>query len=98
MLRQLTSTTLGLLISAFMVLALQAGPAAAAECKGKTKSACSRDNTCVYVGSYTRSDGVKVDAYCRNKGGNASAAKKSKTKKTAKKTTKKTGNDCLLIF
>lgn len=50
------------------------------------------------VGSYKRSDGVKVDSYCRNKGGNGSSAKKSKTKKstTKKASTKKSGTKKLI--
>jgi len=60
---------------------------AAAECKGLSKSACERRDDCVYVNSYTRKDKIKVDAYCRAKGGKGKK-KTTKAKKTVKKKVK----------
>ena len=40
----------------------------AAECKGMAKGQCEGNNACVWVDSYQRKDGVKVDGYCRSKG------------------------------
>ncbi|MCF7983194.1 MAG: hypothetical protein K9L70_02225 [Thiohalocapsa sp.] len=51
-----------------MLLAIQ-GNAVGAECKGKEKSSCDTTTSCTWVDSYQRKDGVKVDGYCRNKGG-----------------------------
>jgi hypothetical protein len=42
--------------------------AIAAECKGMAKGQCEGNNACVWVDSYQRKDGVKVDGYCRSKG------------------------------
>jgi hypothetical protein len=55
------------LAAAALVSVLQ-GPAAAAECKGVEKARCEGNNACVWVDSYKRKDGVKVDGYCRSKG------------------------------
>ncbi|SNZ19780.1 hypothetical protein [Cohaesibacter gelatinilyticus] len=68
--------TIGLLGS----VALGVGSAEAAECKGKSKSACGSDNSCTYVNSYKTKTGKKVDGYCRKKGGQT---KKSTSKKTS---------------
>jgi len=50
-----TITSLGLTLSS----------ANATECKGKSASACSTDNSCSWVKSYKRKDGAMVNAYCR---------------------------------
>ena len=71
---------LGILVAALVFAISHSGAAFAAECKGKTKPACDRDKSCVHVASYTRSDGVKVNAYCRNKGGNGSSSSAKKMK------------------
>lgn len=79
--------TLTLMMGAW---AFTTSPAAAQSvCKGLSKSACERNDSCSHVGAFTRSDGVKVKAFCRAKPGKSAA--KSTKKKTAKKsTTKKT--------
>jgi hypothetical protein len=55
------------LVAAALVFGLQ-GPAAAAECKGMEKARCEGSNSCVWVDSYKRKDGARVDGYCRSKG------------------------------
>jgi hypothetical protein len=50
-------------------LLLAAGsPAVAAECKGMERASCERQDSCSWVSSYTRSDGVTVSGHCRSKG------------------------------
>jgi hypothetical protein len=72
--------TVGLLGS----VALGVGAAEAAECKGKSKSACGSDASCTFVKSYKTKTGTKVDGYCRKKGGKAKKAT-SKKSSSAKK-------------
>jgi len=51
------------------------GTAGAAACKGLEKNKCESSSSCTWVDSYTRKDGVKVDGYCRAKGGKKSSSK-----------------------
>jgi len=92
------------LLGIFAALALLAGvqfyadtaSAQTSECKGLSKSACTRNDNCSHVGSYTRSDGTKVKSFCRRKPGkgSSSAAKKVKKKKPTTKAKKaKSGAD-----
>jgi hypothetical protein len=54
----------------------------AAACKGLSKTRCTANDTCIHVDGYTRSDGVSVSSYCRNKsgGGTSRSASTAKTK------------------
>ncbi len=56
-------------------LLIQQSPASAAECKGMEKNKCESNGSCTWVDSYKRKDGIKVDGYCRNKGGKKSSSK-----------------------
>jgi hypothetical protein len=58
-------------------LTLASQSALSAECKGMEKSACEGQNTCTWVDGYTRQDGVKVNGYCRGKGGKKSSSSSS---------------------
>ena len=40
---------------------------AAATCKGMQQDACSSDNSCSWINSYTTKKGKTIKAYCRNK-------------------------------
>ena len=55
-------------VAAIALIASQ-GNATAAECKGLEKPKCENSSSCTWVDSYVRKDGVKVDGYCRAKGG-----------------------------
>ncbi|MEM5528983.1 hypothetical protein WN093_09180 [Gammaproteobacteria bacterium AS21] len=50
--------------------------AATPACKGQIKDACSQNNACAWVNSYTRKDGKTIKSYCRN-------SAKSKVKKNS---------------
>lgn len=69
-------------------LMLASGTASAAECKGMTKTACTKATACTWVKGYTTKTGTKVDSYCRNAGKKASKKKASTKKKTTAKDTK----------
>jgi hypothetical protein len=57
-------------LSATLLLAASAGLASAeSSCKGIEQSVCSNRADCVWVGSYTRGDGARVNGYCRAKSG-----------------------------
>ena len=64
--RPLARSTASALAAAALLAVLQ-GPAAAADCKGMEKARCAGSDACVWVDSYKRKDGVKVDGYCRSK-------------------------------
>jgi len=58
------------LLSSTLLLAASAGLASAeSSCKGIEQSVCSNRADCVWVGSYARSDGTRVNGYCRAKSG-----------------------------
>ncbi len=81
---------IGAIAVAFAALfALTGVSHAQSACKGLSKSACERNDSCSHVKGFTRSDGVKVSAFCRAKPGNGSTAKKASTKKKKTSTTKK---------
>lgn len=40
---------------------------AAGTCKGLQQDACSSDNSCSWINSYTTKKGKTINAYCRNK-------------------------------
>ena len=61
-------------IAASLLMLLQT-PISAAECKGMEKNQCESNGSCTWVDSYQRKDGIKVDGYCRNKGGKKSSSK-----------------------
>jgi hypothetical protein len=61
-------------IATIALMAMQ-GPASAADCKGLEKNQCESNDSCTWVDSYQRKDGVKVNGYCRNKGGKKSSSK-----------------------
>jgi hypothetical protein len=61
-------------IATIALMAMQ-GPASAADCKGLEKNQCESNGSCTWVDSYQRKDGVKVNGYCRNKGGKKSSSK-----------------------
>lgn len=48
-------------------------PAAAAECKGQSQSACAATASCAWVDSYTTSSGKTINGYCRAKTGGKEA-------------------------
>mgnify|MGYP001384178017 CR=1 FL=1 len=54
------------------------GVATAATCKGMSKSDCSAQSSCTWVGGYERTDGVKVNGYCRIKKAEKSSEKQGK--------------------
>ena len=56
----LVLATAGLL--SFSPLSLAAGA-----CKGQAQDACSSDNSCSWVKSYTTKKGNTINSYCRNK-------------------------------
>ncbi|MGB5833319.1 MAG: chromosome partitioning protein ParB [Thiohalocapsa sp.] len=64
-------------VAAFTLTALvmMQSPAMAADCKGMEKNKCESNGSCTWVDSYQRKDGVKVDGYCRAKGGKKSGNK-----------------------
>ena len=78
-------------------LSLSMSPVYAAQCKGKTASACSSSSSCNWVKGYQRKDGATVKAHCRAAKGKSTLEKKASSKKitstknsvksTAKKTT-----------
>ena len=74
--------------AAVLVLAVAAATSleASAACKGQAENACAADASCVWVASYERQDGAKVQGYCRSKGRNSAAAPAGV--KTAKSTAK----------
>lgn len=61
-------------VAASGVLALASQAAVAAECKGMEKASCERQDSCTWVDSYERKDGVKVNGYCRGTGGKKSSS------------------------
>jgi len=67
-----TSAAVAVAATTFMLLQT---PVSAAECKGMEKNKCESNGSCTWVDSYQRKDGVKVDGYCRNKGGKKSSSK-----------------------
>ena len=67
-----TSAAVAVAATTFMLLQT---PVSAAECKGMEKNKCEGNGSCTWVDSYQRKDGVKVDGYCRNKGGKKSSSK-----------------------
>ena len=67
-----TSAAVAVAATTFMLLQ---SPVSAAECKGMEKNKCESNGSCTWVDSYQRKDGVKVDGYCRNKGGKKSSNK-----------------------
>jgi hypothetical protein len=77
-------TTLGL--AGTLMLASQS-PLLAAECKGMEKAACERQDSCTWVDSYQRKDGVKVSGYCRGKGGKKSSSSSSSSDSSSSSTT-----------
>lgn len=86
MIHKITNTGLfTTLMSVLLVFFLAQGTASAASCKGLSKSRCSANSSCSWVGGYTTKKNVKVSAFCRNKPGSGStkAKKKSVTKKSA---------------
>ncbi len=69
---RLTSVALG----GALLIGVQTS-ALAVECKGMEKAACEKNAAqCTWVDPYTRKDGVKVNGYCRNKGGKKSGSSK----------------------
>ena len=60
--------SLGSAVIVTAMLITMSTSANAAECKGMAKGQCEGNNACVWVDSYQRKDGVKVDGYCRSKG------------------------------
>lgn len=74
------------LVSAAMLLV--APTSFAADCKGKSKSACSSNDSCSWVNSYKTKKGNSVKAFCRAKPGKGKkTAKKSSSAKSAKAST-----------
>jgi hypothetical protein len=49
------------------VLLVAAIPGFAAECKGSAQDACATNAQCAWVAEYVRSDGRKVNGYCRTR-------------------------------
>ena len=83
----LTNISLKTLLSSLLLMAFIAGGTVnAATCKGMSKPACSGESSCSWVDSYQRSDGIKVNGYCRKK---SSGKSSGKTLKKEKKATKK---------
>jgi hypothetical protein len=64
-------------IAASGLLALVSQTTVAAECKGMEKTSCERQDSCTWVDSYERKDGVKVNGYCRGTGGKKSSSSSS---------------------
>ncbi|MFW2440007.1 MAG: hypothetical protein ACN4GR_11605 [Arenicellales bacterium] len=56
-----------LLLAATGLLSISQFSFAAATCKGMQQDACSSENSCSWVNSYTTKTGKKINAYCRNK-------------------------------
>ncbi len=77
--------TLGALLAAGLALSGQAN--AASQCKGLDNAACDSQQSCSWVAGYERSDGRKVNAFCRTKAKRAS--KSSAVKDAAKQVTTK---------
>ena len=50
-----------------LILLTGADFAQAKSCKGMASAACEQEEACSWVNSFTRSDGVKVSAFCRAK-------------------------------
>ena len=86
MIRSIVSGLGVLMLALSLFVFSPATKAKAAECKGLSKTQCTKHDECSYVSSFTRKDGVKVSAFCRNKPGSGkSKAKKPTKKKVAKK-------------
>jgi len=56
-----------LLLAATGLLSISQFSFAAATCKGMQQDACSSENSCSWVNSYTTKNGKTITAYCRNK-------------------------------
>ena len=78
---------LSILVSAALLfggLAMTAGSASAAECKGLSKNRCEASDDCTWVGGYSRADGAKVKGHCRAIPGKGKAkAKREKAREKA---------------
>lgn len=63
-----------------------------ADCHNKSQSACEKNDECTWVHGYTRSDGIKVNSYCRAKPGHGDHASKdtSSSEPSPKKHSEKT--------
>lgn len=48
-------------------LALAAAPVSSSECKGSAQEACVAKDQCRWIDEYVRSDGKKVNGYCRSR-------------------------------
>ncbi|MCG8066693.1 MAG: chromosome partitioning protein ParB [Candidatus Thiodiazotropha taylori] len=85
----------GVFLSAVVACLVLFHPTASAAkaCKGMSKSACSGNDNCSWVKSYTTKTGAKVNAYCRTKSGKKSSStsttSKQKSSKDSAKSTKK---------
>lgn len=77
-------------LAGFIILLQNNVFAADSVCKGISKSSCSGNSSCVWVGGYKKKDGAKVKGYCRLKGKAKAADKKASSgKSSTKKSTKK---------
>lgn len=56
-----------LVLAAAGLLSLSALSFGAGACKGQAQDACSSDDSCSWVNSYTTKKGNTINAYCRNK-------------------------------
>jgi hypothetical protein len=64
-----TTLKLGALVTSVLLGLASAPLQAESQCKGLEKRDCENRDSCSWVDSYTRKDGVKVSGHCRTKGG-----------------------------
>lgn len=83
---------------AFLLLGTATTAQAASQCKGLNKGVCTAKSDCGWTNGYKRSDGRKVNGYCRAASGKAkkanSSASKNKSSRSAdsNSSTKKSAN------
>lgn len=58
---------------------------AASSCKGMIESDCAGTASCRWIDSYTRKDGITINAYCRSKPKSKLAGEKAVDKKVVEK-------------
>lgn len=56
-----------LIFAAAGLISISQLSSAASTCKGLQQDACSRDNSCSWIKSYSTKSGKTIKAYCRNK-------------------------------
>jgi hypothetical protein len=57
-----------------LTLLVASGGTFAADCKGLEKPRCESNDSCSWVDTYKRKDGIQVAGHCRKKGGKKSSA------------------------